>query len=326
MPKNTGFMSVFFLMRKPLKWVRLVSMEKFVQVETQIIDGNPIGARYREAVRQQALAFKEQYGMAPGLGVVLVGDDPASAMYVRMKQRACEHAGLVSFSHVLPQTATHQEVQKAVDAMNDDPKIHGILVQLPMPKQVNEDEILGCVRAEKDVDGFHPHNIGALAMKGREPLFTPATPTGIMILLEEMGVNLDGANAVVMGRSNIVGMPVALLLMRANATVSLVHSRTRNPQEMVKRADVLIAAIGKPNFVPGEWLKEGVFIVDVGTNKVDDPHSPIGYTYVGDVDLQGAMGVARAITKVPGGVGPMTITSLLMNTLKAAQRQMQAPA
>ncbi|MFZ4826778.1 MAG: bifunctional 5,10-methylenetetrahydrofolate dehydrogenase/5,10-methenyltetrahydrofolate cyclohydrolase [Phototrophicaceae bacterium] len=292
-------------------------------MDTQIIDGNPVGARYREAVKQQALAFKEQYGFAPGLGVVLVGDDPASEMYVNMKRRACERVGLASFAHVLPQTVSHDEVMQAVQTMNDDPKIHGILVQLPMPKQINEDEILSYVRAEKDVDGFHPHNIGALAMKGREPLFTPATPTGIMILLEEMGVNLDGANAVVMGRSNIVGMPVALLLMRANATVSVVHSHTHNPQEIVKRADVLITAMGKPNYVPREWLKEGVFIVDVGTNKVDDPQSPNGYTYVGDVDLQGAMGVARAITKVPGGVGPMTITLLLMNTLKAAQRLMK---
>ena len=291
-------------------------------MNTQIIDGNTVGARYREAVKQQAIAFKEKHGFAPGLGVVLVGDDPASEMYVNMKRRACERVGLVSFAHVLPQTVTHEEVMQAVQDMNDDPKIHGILVQLPMPKQINEDEILSCVRAEKDVDGFHPENIGALAMKGREPLFTPATPTGIMILLEEMGVNLDGANAVVMGRSNIVGMPVALLLMRANATVTVVHSHTHNPQEIVQRADILITAMGKANYVPREWLKEGVFIVDVGTNKVDDPQSPNGYTYVGDVDLQGATGVARAITKVPGGVGPMTITLLLMNTLKAARRFM----
>ena len=285
-----------------------------------IIDGQAVADRMRAAIKEEAGAFAAQHGYPPGLGVVLVGDDPASAQYVRMKRRACEAAGMASFASILPASSTQEEVEAAVRALNDDPLVHGILVQLPLPPQIDEERIVRLVSLDKDVDGFHPENTGLLAMKGREPLFTPATPTGCMVLLREAGATLEGANAVVLGRSNIVGMPVALMLMKANATVTVCHSRTKDLPGVVRGADVLIAAIGRPNFVKGDWLKPGVTVIDVGTNKVDDPSDPRGYRFIGDVDFEAALPVAGAITKVPGGVGPMTITMLMANTLKAARR------
>jgi 5,10-methylene-tetrahydrofolate dehydrogenase/methenyl tetrahydrofolate cyclohydrolase len=285
-----------------------------------IIDGQQVADRLRGSIAQEAEQFTRQHGFPPGLGVILVGDNPASHQYVRMKRRACEKAGMASFASELPQSATHEEVAAAVQAMNEDPRVHGILVQLPMPPQVDEEKILSMVSLDKDVDGFHPLNIGALAMKGREPLFTPATPTGCMVLLEEVGTQLEGANAVVIGRSNIVGLPVALMLMKANATVTVCHSRTRDMKSIVQRADVVIAAIGKPEFIKGDWLKSGAVVIDVGTNKIDDPTTPQGYRFVGDVEFASAVEVASAISKVPGGVGPMTITMLMSNTMKAAKR------
>ena len=285
-----------------------------------IIDGTAIANEIRAEIAADAARFKAQYGYPPGLGVVLVGDDPASAQYVRMKRRACEKAGITSVGHLLPADSTQEEVEAAVRDLNDDPAIHGILVQLPMPPQIDEEAVLRLVSLEKDVDGLSPINFGLMAMKGREPLFTPATPTGCMVLLEKSGVKLDGANAVVIGRSNLVGMPVSLLLIKANATVTLCHSRTRNIKEIVRQADVVIAAIGKPGYVIGDWLKPGAVVIDVGTNKIDDPADPRGYRFVGDVDFASAKEVAGAITEVPGGVGPMTITMLLQNTLKAAWR------
>lgn len=292
----------------------------------QILDGQPIAERLRTDIRQQAADFQAQYGYAPGLGVVLVGDNAASAQYVRMKRRACEQVGFTSFAQILPQESTQAEVDTAVQAMNDDPKVHGILVQLPMPPQIDEARVLRLVSLDKDVDGFHPVNIGALAMKGREPLFTPATPTGAMVLLKELGVNLDGANAVVVGRSNIVGMPVALMLMKANATVTVCHSRTKNMPDIVRGADVVIAAIGRPNYIKGDWLKPGAVVIDIGTNKVDDATAERGYRFVGDVELDTAGDVAGVITKVPGGIGPLTITMLLVNTMKAAWRIASSPS
>ncbi|MFN8378586.1 MAG: bifunctional 5,10-methylenetetrahydrofolate dehydrogenase/5,10-methenyltetrahydrofolate cyclohydrolase [Anaerolineae bacterium] len=286
----------------------------------QIIDGQAIADRMRASIGEDSHAFAAQHGYPPGLGVVLVGDNPASAQYVRMKRRACESAGMASFASILPADSTQAQVEAAVTAMNENPKVHGILVQLPVPPHIDEEAILRLVSLDKDVDGFHPQNIGLLAMKGRDPLFTPATPTGCMVLLREAGVNLEGANAVVLGRSNIVGMPVALMLMKANATVTMCHSRTKDLPDVVRRADVLIAAIGRPNYVKGDWLKPGVTVIDVGTNKVDDPADPRGYRFVGDVDFEAAQSVAGAITKVPGGVGPMTITMLMANTMKAAKR------
>ncbi|MEP7291989.1 MAG: bifunctional 5,10-methylenetetrahydrofolate dehydrogenase/5,10-methenyltetrahydrofolate cyclohydrolase [Chloroflexota bacterium] len=285
-----------------------------------IIDGTAIAEGIRTEIAAAAAQFTAQFGYPPGLGVVLVGDNPASAQYVRMKRRACERVGITSVAHLLPAEASQQEVEAAVRELNADPLIHGILVQLPMPPQIDEEAVLRLVSLEKDVDGFHPLNIGLLAMKGRDPLFTPATPTGCMVLLERSGVKLAGANAVVIGRSNLVGMPIALMLIKADATVTLCHSRTRNVAEIVAQADVVIAAIGKPKYVKAEWLKPGAVVIDVGTNQVDDPTDSRGFRWVGDVDFEPALEVAGAITRVPGGVGPMTITMLLHNTIKAARR------
>lgn len=289
-------------------------------MSARIIDGQAVADRLRAAIAADAARFTAETGHPPGLGVVLVGDNPASAQYVRMKRRACEAAGMVSRAELLPASATQTEVEAAVCALNDDPHIHGILVQLPLPPHIDEEAILRLVSLDKDVDGFHPINIGLLGMKGREPLFTPATPTGCMVLLEESGVTLEGANAVVVGRSNIVGLPIALMLMKANATVTVCHSRTRDLPGVVRGADIVIAAIGRPNFIPGAWLKPGAIVIDVGTNRIDDATDPKGYRFVGDVDLETARDVAGAITKVPGGVGPLTITMLMHNTLKAARR------
>lgn len=286
----------------------------------KIIDGNAIAEELRAEIAADAAKFAAHFGYPPGLGVVLVGDDPASAQYVRMKRRACEKVGITSVAHLLRADSTQEEAEAAVRALNDDPAVHGILVQLPLPPQINEEAVLRLVSLDKDVDGFHPINVGWLAMKGREPLFTPATPTGCMVLLEKSGAKLDGANAVVIGRSNLVGMPVALMLIKANATVTVCHSRTKDIADVVRQADVVIAAIGKPGFVKGGWLKPGATVIDVGTNQIDDPADKRGYRFVGDVDFESASQVAGAISQVPGGVGPMTITMLLSNTMKAAWR------
>jgi methylenetetrahydrofolate dehydrogenase (NADP+) / methenyltetrahydrofolate cyclohydrolase len=294
--------------------------ERDLSMPAHIIDGQAIAEQIRLEVAADVARYREQYGHAPGLGVVLAGDNPASAQYVRMKRKACEQVGIQSFAHVMTKDSTQAEVEAAVRALNDDAAVHGILVQLPLPKGIDEEAVLRQVSLGKDVDGFHPLNIGWLAQKGRDPLFTPATPTGCMTLLERSGVKISGANAVVLGRSNIVGMPMALLLLRANATVTVCHSRTQDIPAMVKQADIVIAAIGQAEYVKGEWLKEGTVVIDVGTNKIDDPTNEKGYRYVGDVHYPSASLVANAITKVPGGVGPMTIATLLQNTIKAAWR------
>ncbi|XWX05273.1 bifunctional 5,10-methylenetetrahydrofolate dehydrogenase/5,10-methenyltetrahydrofolate cyclohydrolase [Aggregatilineales bacterium SYSU G02658] len=284
-----------------------------------VIDGQAVADRLQAQIAEQVSRLRAQ-GVTPGLGVVMAGDNPASQQYVRMKRRACERVGIHSVVEIVDASTPQDRVRALVEQMNADPAIHGILVQLPLPAHVDEATILSAVSLEKDVDGFHPVNIGALAMKGREPSFTPATPTGCMVLLEAHGVPLSGANAVVIGRSNIVGLPMALMLMKANATVTVCHSRTRDIPEIVRSADVVIAAIGQPFFVKGEWLKPGAVVIDVGTNRVDDPTTERGYRIVGDVDFDSAAQVAGAISKVPGGVGPMTITMLLSNCVKAAQR------
>ncbi len=286
----------------------------------RIIDGQQLAERMRSKIAEDVKAFQAANGYVPGLGVVLVGENPASAQYVRMKRRACESVGITSVGEYLSATATQDEVEAAVKKLNADPAVHGILVQLPLPNHLDEEAVLRAVSLEKDADGLHPINIGRLAMKGRDPLFTPATPTGCMHLLEEAGAKLEGARAVVIGRSNIVGTPMALMLMKANATVTVCHSRTRDMRSIIREADIVVAAIGKPEFVKGDWLKPGAVVIDVGTNKVDDPTDSRGYKFVGDVEFASAVEVAGAITKVPGGVGPMTITMLIANTLKAAQR------
>lgn len=289
----------------------------------QIIDGNDVAKRIQADVKQEAAEFTAKHGYPPGLGVILAGDDPASQMYVRMKRRRCEKVGIASFAELMPGDITQEEVIAAVRKYNEDPHVHGILVQLPLPDHIDEEAVLKEVSLAKDVDGFHPVNIGALAMKGRTPTFTPATPTGCMTLIAETGMDVSGKTAVVLGRSNIVGMPMALMLNNANATVTICHSRTPNTPHVVRQADLLIAAIGRPNYVKGDWLKPGAVVIDVGTNRVDDPEAEKGYRWVGDVDFDEAQEVVSAITKVPGGVGPLTIASLLQNTMKAAKMSVE---
>jgi methylenetetrahydrofolate dehydrogenase (NADP+) / methenyltetrahydrofolate cyclohydrolase len=285
----------------------------------KIIDGkltaDHIRAEVKAAVEARVMAGKSK----PGLATVLVGDDPGSHTYVRSKHKACLEAGIESFGHELPANATQQEVERLVMELNADPRVNGILVQLPMPSHIDEESVLKAISIEKDVDGFHPLNIGRLAQKGREPLFIPCTPAGVMYLLEKEMPSLEGANAVVLGRSNIVGMPVALLLVRANATVTICHSRSRNLPEIIRNADILVAAVGRPEMVKRDWVKPGVVVIDVGINHVDDASRPKGYRIVGDVAYDEVAQVASAITPVPGGVGPMTIAMLLKNTLRAAE-------
>ena len=284
-----------------------------------IIDGRAVARRMQGEILAGAAACADSRGRAPGLGVALVGDDPASAMYVRMKRRACERVGIQSAATLLPASATQDEVQAAVRSLNDDPSIDGILVQLPLPAHIDEEAVLGELSLAKDVDGIHPVNLGRLGMRGREPTFTPATPTGVMHLIAESGIEIAGKEAVVIGRSNIVGLPISLMLTNANATVTRCHSRTVDLPAVTRRGDIVIAAVGQPEMVKGDWLKPGAVVIDVGSNSVPDPDSDKGYRYVGDVDFVSARDVAGWLTKVPGGVGPMTITMLLANTLKAAQ-------
>lgn len=290
----------------------------------KIIDGKLVADRVRAELATSVASYIEKTGSAPGLGVVLVGDDSASAMYVRMKRRACERVGMVSKAEILPASSTQADVENIVRQYNADPNIHGILVQLPMPDHIDEEAVLNEISLHKDVDGIHPVNLGKLGMRGREPSFTPATPTGVMILLEETGTVIEGKQAVVIGRSNIVGLPVSLMLMNANATVTTCHSRTKDLQGYLKNADIVVAAVGRPEFIKGEWLKDGAIVIDVGSNSVDDPTAKKGYRYVGDVEFESAKDVASYISKVPGGVGPMTITVLLQNTIKAALKSVES--
>ena len=287
----------------------------------KIIDGKAIALAVREKVAEDVAEMVAAGKPKPGLATVLVGEDPASQVYVRSKIKACEKAGIESFGHKLPVTATQEEVEGLVKELNADPKVNGILVQLPLPDGLDEEKVLQAINLEKDVDGFHPVNIGRLAQKGRESLFVPCTPAGIMYLLGETGVKLEGAEAVVLGRSNIVGMPVALLLVKSNATVTICHSRTKDLPATCRAADVLIAAVGRAEMVRGDWVKPGAVVIDVGINRVDDPTRERGYRLAGDVNYDEVKEVAGAITPVPGGVGPMTIAMLLANTVRAAKHQ-----
>lgn len=288
-------------------------------MSAQIIDGVKIAEKVRNRVKDEVEKWVGSGHAAPGLATVLVGENPASQVYVRSKQKACAEVGIQSFGYNLPATSTQEDVEALVRQLNADPKVNGILVQLPLPAGLDEEKVLREIKIEKDVDGFHPLNIGRLAQKGREPLFIPCTPFGCMVLLEEAGVKLSGAKAVVLGRSNIVGMPVALLLVRADATVTICHSRTKDLPSVVREADVLVAAIGKPEMVRGDWVKPGAVVIDVGINRVEDASRPKGYRLVGDVAFDEVKEVASWITPVPGGVGPMTIAMLLQNTLKGAK-------
>ncbi len=288
----------------------------------KIIDGKAIADEMRAEIQKGVEQLVASGGPRPGLATVLVGENPASHTYVRMKRKACAELGIDSFPYELPATVSQEEVEALVRGLNADPKVHGILVQLPLPAGLDEESILKAISIEKDVDGFHPINIGRLAQKGREPLFVPCTPAGCMILLKKAGAKLSGARAVVCGRSNIVGMPAALLLVKEDATVTICHSRTKDLPAVCREADILIAAIGRAQMIRGDWIKPGAYVIDVGTNRVEDPSSKSGYRLVGDVAFDEAVEVAGAITPVPGGVGPMTITLLLQNTLRAAQRAM----
>lgn len=288
-------------------------------MSANIIDGKQIGQEIRDEVRI-AVEKRQENGLpVPGLATVLVGENPASQVYVRNKQKACAEVGINSFGHKLPEDASQEDVESLVRSLNAVPSVNGILVQLPLPRHLDEEKVLSVIDLNKDVDGFHPINIGRLAQKGREPAFIPCTPAGCMVLLERAGAKLSGANAVVLGRSNIVGMPVALLLVKANATVTICHSRTRDLADVIRQADVLVAAIGQPEFVKKEWVKPGAIVIDVGINQKEDPTARKGYRLVGDVAFDEVAEVAGAITPVPGGVGPMTIAMLLKNTLHAAE-------
>jgi methylenetetrahydrofolate dehydrogenase (NADP+)/methenyltetrahydrofolate cyclohydrolase len=286
----------------------------------RIIDGKQIAAQMREELKQKVAALKAK-GVTPGLAVVLVGDDPASKSYVTAKEKACEEIGIYSSDNRLPATTTQAELLAIIDKFNKDPKIHGILVQLPLPKHINEDAVLLAIDPKKDVDGFHPVNVGRMVV-GQEA-YLPCTPHGVIQLLMRSGVKLDGAEVVVVGRSNIVGKPVANMLIQkaptGNATVTICHTRTKNLAEHVRRADIIIAAAGRPNTVTAEMVKPGAVVIDVGVNRIDDASKKSGFRLVGDVDFEGVKEKASQITPVPGGVGPMTITMLLFNTVQSAE-------
>jgi len=288
-------------------------------VTAQIIDGTAIAAKVRAQlgadVQQRLVAGKPR----PGLATVLVGENPASQSYVRSKRKACAELGIESFPFELPATATQAEVEALVARLNADPRVHGILVQLPLPDGLDEEAVLAGISLEKDVDGFHPVNIGRLAMKGRKPLFAPCTPSGCMVLLEEAGATFKGAQAVVLGRSNIVGLPAAMLLLARDATLTVCHSRSRDLPGICRTADILIAAVGRAEMVRADWVKPGAYVIDVGINRIPDASRKSGSRLVGDVAFDEVKEVAGAITPVPGGVGPMTIAMLMRNTLHGAE-------
>ncbi|XP_027175853.1 bifunctional protein FolD 2-like [Coffea eugenioides] len=285
-----------------------------------VIDGKAVAHTIRSEIADEVRQLSQKYGKVPGLAVVIVGHRKDSQSYVSMKRKACAEVGIKSFDIGLPEQVSEAELISKVHELNANPDVHGILVQLPLPKHVNEEKVLGEISLEKDVDGFHPLNIGKLAMKGREPLFLPCTPKGCLELLSRSGISIKGKKAVVVGRSNIVGLPVSLLLLKENATVTIVHSRTKEPEKIIREADIVIAAAGQANMIQGSWIKSGAAVIDVGTNAVDDRTKKSGYRLVGDVDFKEASKVAGWITPVPGGVGPMTVAMLLKNTLDGAKR------
>jgi methylenetetrahydrofolate dehydrogenase (NADP+)/methenyltetrahydrofolate cyclohydrolase len=285
-----------------------------------------VGQAIRAAL-QGELGALAAAGVTPGLAAVLVGDNPASATYVRMKGKACEATGLYHETIRLPASTTEAALMAVLDRLNADPKIHGILVQLPLPQQIATQRVLHRVAPAKDVDGFHPENIGKVAI-GDPTGFRPATPYGVQQLLVRSGIDTTGAHAVIVGRSQVVGRPLAALLLQdgpgGNATVTVCHSRTREIKSITRQADILIVAMGKPQFVTGDMIKPGAVVIDVGTTRVDDPTTKQGYRLVGDVTFAEAVQIASAITPVPGGVGPMTITMLLVNTVQAARQWAKA--
>ena len=278
-------------------------------VHTRRIDGKQLAADLRERLRQRVA----DEGLSPTLATILVGDDPASAVYVRSKTRAATQIGIAVRDHHLPASTSQTELHELLTRLNEDADVNGILLQLPLPDGLDEEALLDTIAPEKDVDGFHPVNLGLL-LRGR-PALRPCTPAGCMDLIRHTGTSISGRHAVIVGRSNIVGKPVALMLLAEHATVTICHSRTADLAEQVRRADILIAAAGRPKMIPGDWIKPGAIVVDVGINRIDDG------SLVGDVDFDGAQGRAAWITPVPGGVGPMTIAHLMQNTVQAFCRQ-----
>lgn len=284
------------------------------------ISGTKIAKECRLEIKAMAEELFKEKGVVPGLSVVLVGSRTDSATYVRMKKKAAAEVGFHSVDVDLNEDASQEEILAAVDALNDDPSVHAILVQLPLPSHVDEATVLNRIKLEKDADGFLAENIGRVWLKGgQDPMAYPCTPAGVIELLQRSNIEISGKHCVIVGRSNIVGMPVGGLLQNLNGTVTTVHSRTKDMQEHIGRADIVVAAIGKPEFIKGEWLKPGCVVIDVGINSKDDPSAKRGYRLVGDVDYASARKVASAITPVPGGVGPMTIAMLLKNTLGLAR-------
>ncbi len=280
-------------------------------LSASIIDGKEIARGVRAGARERAARLAEKTGVVPGLAVVLVGDDPASKVYVRSKARACEDVGLRSFQHTLPSETTQAELLGLIDDLNADSSVHGILVQLPLPRGLDETEVIERISPAKDVDGFHPYNMGRLV--AGLPALSPCTPLGIIRLIESTDINIEGKDAVVLGRSNIVGKPAALMLLHKNATVTVCHSRTAGLHEKVRAADIVVASVGRAGFVRGDWIKEGAVVIDVGINRLEDGR------LTGDVDFEAAAERAAFITPVPGGVGPMTIAMLMNNTVSAAE-------
>jgi len=291
----------------------------------EIIDGNRIAKQIREELSEEINNLKEEHNIIPGLSVVLVGENPASQVYVRMKNKACHKIGVYSEQHDLSKDISEYELLELIDKLNQDDKIHGILVQLPLPDHIDTAKVLNRIEPEKDVDGFHPVNLGKMVIG--EPGFLPCTPYGVLKLLQYSGVETAGTHVVVVGRSNIVGKPVANMLMQkqkdANATVTVCHSRTKDLAAMTRQADILIAAIGRPEMITADMVKENAVVIDVGVNRVDDPDSEKGYKLVGDVKFDEVSQKARLISPVPGGVGPMTITMLLYNTVQSAKNRLK---
>jgi len=288
---------------------------------TKIIDGKQVAADMQAELKKEVAKLKKQ-GIVPGLGVILVGEDPASKSYVTAKERACEELGIYSDDNHLPADTTQQDLIALINRMNTDPKINGILVQLPLPKHLDESEVLLAINPDKDVDGFHPTNIGK--MVAGQAAFLPCTPHGVIQLLQRSGVKIEGSHVVIVGRSNIVGKPVANMLIQknkgGNATVTVCHTRTADLAYHTRQADIIIAAAGRPNTITADMVKDGVVVIDVGVNRIEDKTAKKGYRLVGDVDFEAVKEKASLITPVPGGVGPMTITMLLYNTVESAKK------
>jgi methylenetetrahydrofolate dehydrogenase (NADP+)/methenyltetrahydrofolate cyclohydrolase len=290
----------------------------------QLIDGKAFAAQVRGQVAEHVARLKQEHGIVPGLAVVLVGEDPASQVYVRSKGKQTVEVGMTSFEHKLDASVSEEELIAVIDQLNADPAVHGILVQLPLPKHLNEDLVIGRIDPAKDVDGFHISNVGLLGT-GQKSM-VPCTPLGCLMMLRDHFGSLSGCEAVVIGRSNIVGKPMAQLLLGDSCTVTIAHSRTRDLPEVVRRADIVVAAVGRPEMVPGDWIKPGAVVIDVGINRIAAPEKGAGkMKLVGDVDFASCAEVAGAITPVPGGVGPMTIACLLANTLTATCRANDLP-